>query len=85
MPQKRCIIFSSQPFRTNNPFDGGTVFSFPKDHDEQRRYWKSGTLTDKEGQICRNVGVSYKHSPPNSAKDFTRYNKGADRVTINVR
>ena len=65
MSQKRCISFSNQPCRTNNPLDDGTVFSFPKNVDEQRRYWKSRTLTDKEGQICRKVGVSYKKSPPN--------------------
>ena len=65
MSQKRCISFSNQPCRTNNPLDDGTVFSFPKNVDEQRRYWKSRTLTDEEGQICRKVGVSYKKSPPN--------------------
>ena len=46
---------------------GGTVFGFPKDLDEQKRWEMSlsiklrWTLREKEGRINRNIDVCYKH------------------------
>ena len=70
---KFCTAFNGQLFRSNYAamniqlLKGGTVFGFPKDLDEQKRWEMSlsiklrWTLREKEGRINRNIDVCYKH------------------------
>lgn len=70
---KLCTAFNGQLFRSNYAamniqlLKGGTVFGFPKDLDEQKRWEMSlsiklrWTLREKEGRINRNIDVCYKH------------------------
>ena len=76
MPRKCCTMFDSKACRTNydatktHPFEGGTVFGFPSDLEEQKRWEMSlpnklrASSKDKNGRIGRNVGVCYKHFRP---------------------
>ena len=76
MPNHCCTFWNGEPCRTNydatkkHPFEGGTVYRFPHDLEEQKRWemslpnvMKSAKNTD--GTYKKHVVICRKHFPPN--------------------
>ena len=73
MPRKCCTIFDGKSCRTNydatkeHPFEGGTVYGFPSDLNEQERWERKlpnklhAKLKNADGTIKKTVGVCFKH------------------------
>ena len=79
MPNHCCTIWNGESCRTNfketkkHPFEGGTVYRFPRDVDEQKR-WEmalpnvlANSSKTEDGLFKKHVVICYKHFP----KDVT--------------
>ena len=76
MPNKCCTIWNGETCRTNypatnkHPFEGGTVYRFPRELDELKR-WEMALpnvlkqAKNVDGTYKSHVVVCYKHFPPN--------------------
>ena len=75
MPRKCCTLFDGESCRTNyaatktRPFEGGTVYRFPDDL-EQQSVWEKrlpnklpDKVKDDDGKISKDIGICYKHFP----------------------
>ena len=76
MPNHCCTIWNGESCRTNfaatkqHPFEGGTVYRFPRDLEEQSRWEMSlpnklKSAKNPDGTYKKHVVICYKHFPPN--------------------
>ena len=75
MPRKCCTIFDGESCRTNynatktRPFEGGAVYRFPHNLDEQSNWEKClpnklpDTVKGADSKISKDIGICYKHFP----------------------
>ena len=74
MARKCCTEYDGKPCQTNyratkyHPFEGGTVYSFPKDPDEQK-CWEKSLPKLLICKISKNISVCWKHFLPDCPKE----------------
>ena len=74
LSRKCCTIFIGESCRTNynatrtKPFEGGTVYRFPQNPDDRKRWIQS--LPNRPLNISKDIHICYKHFPPDCPKNI---------------